>query len=903
MLSRLPLFVAALFILLIGGRVFAGYLLDYEWWKEVGQLQTWYNQLLYSVAPQIAVTLAAFAAFWVAHARALKSAGTGLRSYPAYARILTFGLLILAWIVSAAAVDNWSVVRYYGSNALSGEAFTPDPVFGNPWTFYLFDVPFYHVVLRAVLGISFLTMAIYWVTNRVWSLRDRFPRAEFQNGIDISELNLGGSLDSMFVRATGALFLFALAAKFYLDRYDLLTEDHGFMVGVEWIGESVRLPLQWLAIVTAVSAGVLFLLRRPRFVLMLAVVLPLKAVVPGIVSALYVRPNEISIQKPYIQRHIEATRDAYHLSTRVKETEYAVTTSGTIDVEKNRQLLDNVRLWDWRAFHDSVTQLQPLRPYVYADTDVDRYEIDGQMRQVLLAPRELELSQLGDARSSWINPHFIFTHGYGLVLAEANRITPNGLPQLFIQNAPPEIKTKSLKLTRPEIYYGEQLHEPVFVRTARPEFNYPSGSENVDTRYDGKGGFPMSSVPMRLAAAVATADWNILLTGYLTGESRMMVHRKIAERLDTMAGFVTWDADPYLVISNEGRLLWMVDGYTTSGAYPYARAVSTERLGRVNYLRNSVKATVDAYDGTTTLYQFDATDPLIRAYAHLFPGLFKPAADMPADLRAHTRTPEVMFRVQAEMYRTFHMREPEAFYNKADLWDIATYTDSQVGHPTAMSPTYAFATVPGESKPEFVLLLPFTPHNKQNLIGMMMARCDGEHQGEIVFLLLSKQAIVAGPLQVEARINQDQNISKDLTLWNQQGSQVVRGQILALPIDHSILYVAPIYIQAAQARMPQLKKVALAVAESMAYADTYEQALAQLGGPGGSAPPSMQQVTQTKGAEGTPAILAPTEVRGVDVRAAVRGHLQRYRDLTSQGKLSEAGKELEAIESLVRNQR
>ncbi len=902
MLARVPFIIVALFVLAIGGRIFSSYLLEYEWWKEVGQLHTWYNQLLYGLAPQVAVTVVAFVAFWIAHARGLKAAGTGLGRFPAYARIVTLGLLFLAWIVAAAAVDNWSVVRYFGSSVLASEKFWADPVFGNQWTFYLFALPFYHVLLRALLGVSFLTMAIYWVTNRVWSLKDRFPRAQFENGIDLSELNLGGSLDSTFVRATGALFLFALAGQFFLDRYDLLTEDHGFMVGVEWIGENVRLPLQWVAIGAAVSAGILFLLRRPRFVLLLAVIVPVKAIVPRIVSALYVRPNEISIQKPYIDRHIHATRDAYHLSTRVKETEYTVNTSGVINVEKNRQLLDNVRLWDWRAFHDSVSQLQPLRPYVYETTDVDRYEIDGQMRQVLLAPRELELSQLGDARTSWINPHFVFTHGYGLVLAEANRITPNGLPLLFIQNAPPEIKTPSLKLTRPEIYFGEQLHEPVFVRTSQPEFNYPSGSDSVSTRYDGSGGFPMSSFGMRLAAAVAQTDWNILLTGYLTAESRMMVHRRIGERLETLAGFVTWDADPYLVITKAGRLVWIVDGYMTSSAYPYARAVSSERLGRVNYLRNSVKATIDAYDGTTTLYQFDAIDPLVRAYSHLFPGLFKPASEMPADLRAHTRTPEGMFRVQSEMYKTFHMRDAEAFYNKADLWDVATYTNSQQSNrPDTMAPTYAFATIPGETKPEFVLMLPFTPHNKQNLTGIMMARCDGDHQGEIVFLQLAKQAIVAGPLQVEARINQDQNISKDLTLWNQQGSQVVRGQILPLPVDNSILYVAPIYIQAAQAKMPQLKKVALSIGETLVYADTYEQALAQISGVptkagGGQDAPANSTVTTTE-TKGVPALVVP------DVRAAVRGHLQRYRELTSQGKLSEAGKELEAIESLVRNQR
>jgi len=567
-------------------------------------------------------------------------------------------------------------------------------------------------------------------------------------------------------------------------------------------------------------------------------------------------------------------------------------------------MLENVRLWDWRAFHDTLSQSQPLRPYTYADTDVDRYQIDGRLRQTLLAPRELDLNQLGDARNRWINRALTFTHGYGFVMAEANRISETGLPQLLVLDAPVEVKTKSLKVQRPEIYYGETMDETVFVHTAQPEFNYPSGSSEVNTQYDGKGGFPMSSVGMRTLATAANGDWNILLTNSLTPDSRMMIHRKITERVAELAPFLSWDEDPYLVSTADGRLVWILDGYTTSESHPYSRDVAMEDLGRFNYIRNSIKATVDAYDGDVHLYIFDTQDPLITAYQHLFPELFSPVSAMPAGLREHTRAPEMLFRAQAEIYRTYHMRDPESYYNRADLWDLATFTTGAGGEPQPVPPTYMIAQLPGEKEPEFLLMIQFTPRNKQNLIGLMAARSDGEHLGELVFLQLPKQEVISGPLQVEALINQDQNISKDLTLWNQQGSQVLRSQILTLPIDQTILYVAPIYIQAAQARMPQLRKVALVRGSTLIYADTYEEALSQLQAAQGGK--QVQVLSPTAPAGSTSASPGASPVTSAaptlsDPRIDnIRMHLQRYRELAAQGKWADAGKELEAVESAVK---
>jgi uncharacterized membrane protein (UPF0182 family) len=894
------LIVAAVVVLLliVGARTAASWVLDYYWWKEMGQLSTWANMLIYGVAPVVGAAIIAFIVFWTAHARALKAAGTGLGRHPTYARLSTLGILLLAIFFAVAVVDSWAVVRYFGgSGVASPEGAWRDPVYGQPLTFYLFTLPFYRVLLGFLLGLTFITALIYWLAARAWTIRAQLPKIGPTGSLDLGDLRLFGGLESRFLNIAVSLFLVALAIRLYLGRYGMLMNNHGFMVGMDWVDENIALPLLWLTIAACFAAAALFWIGLRRWAAAMAVVLVIQIFVPRIVAAVYVRPNELTIERPYIQRHIEATRSAFRLNQRAWETDFT-TRQESIDVAAHRPLLDNVRLWDWRAFHDTVSQIQPLRPFVFSDTDVDRYTLAGQLRQVLLSPRELDLNQLGDARNRWINPHFVYTHGYGVVVAEANRITPNGLPVLLIKDAPPVISAPGLKLTRPELYYGEGTHEPVFVSTDQPEFNYPSGSDNVHTRYEGQGGFPVSSLN-RLAAAVYYGDPNIVLTAQMSPRSRMMIHRNITDRLNTLAGFVRWDSDPYLVLTNDGRQVWIVDGYLTSSAHPYSAAVQLTGGESVNYTRNSVKAVVDAYDGTARLYVFDPSDPLVRAYENLFPALFTPESAMPADIRAHVRYPELLFRIQAEIYRTFHMRDAEAFYNKADLWDIARTVQSQEATPQPMTPTYVVATMPNEQTPEFMLILPFTPRNKDNLIGMMVARCDGPHLGELVFLQLSKQDIVLGPMQIEARINQDQVIAKDLTLWNQQGSQVLRGQMIVLPIGNTFLYVEPIYIQARDARMPQLKKVVLASGDTLIYTDTYQQALEQLANAAPGATPETESQTTT--AAPPPPAATPAATPAVDNRLqAIRDHLRRYRDLTAQGRMAEAGKELEAIESLTR---
>lgn len=889
----LGLIIFALLIVLFTGRSIAGFVIELEWWKEIGQPETLWRMIAYGYAPVGVAAILLFVILWVAHARGMKSAGTSLRQHPLYAKLSTAAILLAGIVLASLTVDAWTIVRYLGGSTLDGAKSFTDPVFGKSLLFYFFELPAYHLLLRFLLVASLGAAVVFWLTARGWSIRSSMGEWNREEPfvLDPGELRLSAALESRFFRVAAAIALAAFAIRLALGRYTLLLEDHSSLVGVDWVAENVTLPLIWLSVAACIASVAALLAGRYKIMTLLPVALIAQSFVPAAIHAVYVRPSEITIQKSYIQRHIAATREAYGLTQRSRELDYGAKLEAAIDPKKHTVLFDNVRLWDWRAFHDTVTQIQALRPYyVFKDSDVDRYMIDGQLRQLLLTPRELDVTQLpGDARAKWVNPHFIYTHGYGLVVAEAARITADGLPHLLVQDAPPHVKTSSLNLTRPELYYGEVTHEPVFVRTAQPEFNYPSGAGNVESRYDGTGGFPITSPLMRFAAALSTGDWNIVLTSYLKPESRMMIRRSVRDRVSSLAGFIDWDPDPYLVVSESGRLIWMIDGYTSSNSHPYAKSYSVAGIGALNYVRNSVKATVDAYDGTIRLYAFDDQDPLLASYRNLFPGLILARSEMPADLQAHTRYPELLFRIQAEAYRTFHMTDPEAFFNKEDVWDLSRNLNNSAGRPEPVTPTYLIATLPGEEKPEFLLVTTFTPRNKDNLIGLMAARSDGAALGELVFLQLSKQELIFGPMQIEARINQDQNISKDLNLWNQQGSRVLRGQMLVLPMEQSFIYIEPIYIQAAEARMPQLKKVVIAMGDRLIYSDTYEQALAELAGISLSRPapaPAGQSAAEAAKPQTDPYI-------------QIREVWNRYRRSMSEGRYQDAGKELERLEQLL----
>jgi uncharacterized membrane protein (UPF0182 family) len=889
---------AVVLVLLASTGWVASRIIEYSWWKEMGQVNTWLDLYAWSATPFTVGAVLCWIVLLVAHARAVRFAGGKVTDYPIYSRVAAIVLLGLSALIADASLDSSTLMQFAGSRSLDVSHLYHDPVFGKSAAFYIFDLPFWSDLRGYIFAVVIFAIVTYFLVARAWQLRFTLPDLGRGN-VDLSFLKLQGGLESGFLRGAVAFFLIAIASRYYLDRFALVWSQHRFLTGIDYTDDHFVLPLNWVVIAALVAgAGLIIGKRWISAAIVIGVSIGLLTIVPLIAGSFYVKPNEISLEKPYIEQHIEATRAAYGLSTQIREVEMHTNPNAAIDTTKNKVLLDNVRLWDWLPFHDTITQMQALRPYYvfHQPPDVDRYTIDGQLRQVLLSPRELDITQLPGTQSSWINPHFIYTHGYGLVLAEVAKITPEGQPVYLIKDMPAAINTPSLKLTRPELYYGELQQEPVFVETAQQEFNYPQGSDNAFTRYEGKGGFPVSSLLMRAVAALHYGDSNIVLTGYLTDHSRMMIHRRVRDRLQTLAPYLKWDGDPYLVITPEGREVWMADGYTTSDAYPFSREIPA--YDGINYIRNSVKATVDAYDGETHLYVFDSSDPIIGAWRSLFPALYEDASKMPDALRAHTRYPEELFRVQSDIYRVYHMRNPQAFYNNEDIWELSKYSSGQNAEAQAVSPSYVYATLPGETSPEFLLMTTFTPATKENLIGVMLARCDGDKLGQIVVMQLSKQELILGPMQVNARINQDENISKDLTLWNQQGSQVLKGQTLVLPIGDTFLYISPIYLQATEARMPQLKKVVLAMGNHLIYADSYEEALAKINGLSSGTPavaPETVIQAGAKAASGAVAALKTTDPR----MESVRNHLSRYRELVSQGKMAEAGRELDAIQSEV----
>lgn len=879
--------IASVLIILAGSRTFAELVIDYQWWQEVNQLSTWYNMLLYQILPAVLGSVIAWLSLLWAHSKGVRFAASPEAEGTLYRRLVTAALLVVAVVFIGSAVDSQTVMAFVGSLSVNAEASAwTDPVFNEDLSFYFFRLPFYTQLLRFVFVVAVFSILVFWASGRGWQLFEKLKQFRAGGG-SVEEFDPGpnplllpGATQTSFAKILACVGLLAVAGWFYLGRYALLMNQRSFMTGMDYVDENWTLVLRWIVIAAALVCIPLVATARIKpAVGLLAGALIANTVVPEAVQMIHVRPNELTVQRDYIQRHIEATTEAFGLATRATEQPFRSSRMEEINVAEHATLVDNIRLWDVRAFNDTITQIQALRPYYrFPDVDIDRYTIDGKIKQVLLSPREIDVTQLsGDAQNGWVRRHMIYTHGYGVVMSEVNRTTDDGLPVLLIQDAPPVVKSADLTLTRPEIYYGEFTDSSVFVGTDQEEFNYPSGVENVMATYEGTGGFPINSGLLRLAASVATGDYNIVLTKEMNEESRMMMHRDVRERLRYIAPFIHWEPDPYLVITDEGRLVWIVDGYTSSDAHPYSARLNVPSFGEgANYVRNSVKATVDAYNGETKLYRFEDQDPIIQAYSALFPDLFHDQADMPASLREHVRYPELMFQIQAETYRKFHMKDPGVFYSEEDYWDVAQSLAGDTNTSAPMTPTYIVATVPGETEPEFLLMLPFTPRGRPNLIGWMAARCDGDKLGELIFFQLSKQELVFGPSQIEARINQDQEIAKDLTLWGQQGSRVLRGDMIALPLEDNFLYVESIYIQADSARMPQLRKVVLAIGNRLIYEDTFSQALSMLddgseamadageGSAGGEQP---------SGDETSP----PTAVTGTGRLRAVASRLQQLR--------------------------
>ena len=804
----------------------------------------------------------------------------------------------LGWVVAALfgliygfnQKEHWRQFSLYWNQPSSP---VYDPIFGKSLSFYLFSLPLYDLINSWLLGVTFIIL----VAALAYSLLG-LPQTVLKPSVRWSS---GAAFRA--VCCALALFLLVLSWRTYLSRFPFLWQDHPIFSGVTYTEAHYTLPGLMIVTVVLIIAAVLLLVNafalRRFSVLLAAIALPvatyLIAVVfiPSYIQSFIVKPNELDTETPYITHNIEWTRRGFGLDQiELREFE-AENSTAALDLPNNRENLENIRLWDWRALQDTLKQIQAIRNYYdFVDVDVDRYVVGGRTRQMMIAPREIRDEKLFSSSSrNWINERLIYTHGYGATMNTANGFTPEGLPQFILSNMPVESTAPDIKITRPEIYFGELTDRYVYVKTKQNEFDYPQGETNTFTTYQGTGGIRVGNRLRRMLLAWSIGDLSKLpFSNDVTSDSHVLINRNIREIVNGVAPFLTYDKDAYIVVSNEGRLFWMIDAFTQSRYFPYSTH-HTVADNSLNYIRNSVKVVIDAYNGTARFYVFDDKDPIIAAYRRIFPNLFQDASQMPADLRAHVRYPETLVRAQSEVYSLYHTQNPKTFFQREDVWSIAQHievNDKGEKISRAIDPYYVLMQLPGEQqKNEFVLILPFTPANRNNMIGWMACRNDGENYGKLMVYNFPKSRLIDGPVQIEARIDQDPQLSGQFTLWNQQGSRVIRGHLLVIPIGRSLMFVEPVYLQAQRSPMPELRLVVLATQEKLGYGKTFEEAMNSLFGEAAKAV-AAPETTESP----TPAQAAPSQDLIQLVTRAIQ-EFEDYQRLTSQGKLGEAGQKLE----------
>jgi uncharacterized protein len=811
--------------------------------------------------------------------------------------LVWLGVLLVGYMVGQWATTHWFDYLLASRAVPLGKA---DPLFGIDLGFYLFRLPFwwfvYYFALLALIACLLGAAFMYLVEGGI---------SVTQHGASI------GRAARVHLMVLGGGFFVLFAYRVRLGMYDLLYSPSGLLYGASYTDVNATLPVLRILLLLCLLTAAAFVwgaqrrsLRPPIFasIALVAVWVAGGGIYPEIVQRFIVAPNEIERERPYIARAIEFTRKAYALD-RFEEHEFSDVEDLTVnDIRQNDATIRNIRLWDHKPLLTTFSQLQEIRTYYdFARVDNDRYWITTAQpapgktqtyRQVSLSPRELNSASLPSR--NWINEHLTYTHGYGLCLGPVNESTPDGLPEFFIKNIPPA-STASITVTRPEIYYGEATNDYCFVNTHLKEFDYPAGDQNVYTRYAGAGGIAVEGFWRRLLFALNFSEKNILFSSDISPESRLMIYRRVLERAEHLTPFLRYDHDPYMVVADDGALYWMLDGYTTSERYPYSEPYG--ELG--NYIRNSVKATINAYTGQVRLYISDPSDPLIQAYARLFPGVFAPLDAMPKDLRAHIRYPEEFFAVQASKYAVFHMTDPRVFYNREDLWRVAQSAARGAAEP--MTPYYTIMKLAevGTSE-EFILMVPFTPAKKDNMIAWIAARCDAPDYGKVLVFTFPKQKLVYGPQQIESRIDQDTGISQQLTLWDQGGSKVIRGTLLVIPVRNSVLYVEPLYLAAETGGgLPQLKRVIVAYADNVVMEATLDAALSRIFGGAVESARGQNVAAATAGAV-TPQIPAAA---GADVQSLVQEasqHFERAQQLLKQGDWSGYGEEMKKVGEILK---
>jgi uncharacterized membrane protein (UPF0182 family) len=904
--------VAIIVAMVLASSTAISYWVDLLWFRSLGYGEVFWKtrSLEWGVfagfaAATFVILMAAFSVLKRAHAADLPSTHTLLfagQSFDlpvatALRLVAIVGSLVIALATGAAMEAQWPALALYWY-APRAAGTIADPIFGRPLNFYLFTLPAWQIFAGWLLTLA----VICCLTAALFLLITGGARA------------LGGRLSASVplpwrgVSVTVGFLLLVVALRVYIGRFELLFEHHTIFDGVSYTDAHVTITgLLFVCVALVLGAAIAFAAAafKPRGRWLAAAIAPavicyvIVSLAGWYVTTFLVKPNQLDREKPYIANNIEMTRQAYGLDRFTQHEFPAETTPGAADPANNQATLQNIRLWDVQALQDTLRQVQEIRTYYdFPDIDIDRYEIGGSLREVMLAVRELNVDKLPESSRNWINDKLIYTHGYGITMNPVNGFTAEGLPTLLLSNMPVQSTVPGISVTRPEIYFGEMTDTDVYVKTGQQEFNYPEGQTNNLTSYKGTGGIVVGGFLRRILLAFDRGDLTKLpFSDDVHADSRLLMRRNVRDRVAALAPFLSFDRDPYIVVGDDGRLSWVIDAFTSSDTYPYS-AHNSLGSESVNYMRNSVKVVVDAYDGTTTFYVFDSEDPIISAWRQIFPGMMKDASEMPAWLRKHVRYPELLLSLQAEVYGLYHMTNPEVFYNREDLWTVATQTGmGDAGEQTAqaMQPNFVLMNLPGEAGLEFVEILPFTPANRNNMIGWIAARSDGEHYGTAVVYDFPKTRLVDGPQQIEARIDQNAQLSGQLTLWNQQGSHVRRGSLLVIPCGKALLYAEPIYLQAERSPMPELRLVVLALQDRLAYAPTFEAALSSLFGSGSSSLSSAEAPQAAPEAGGAP---QPAESLNSLIAQAGKD-FSDYQRLTAAGKLADAGQKLDDLKRVL----
>jgi uncharacterized membrane protein (UPF0182 family) len=918
---RLLVLAAILFVLLIVARIALSDWVDLLWFESLGYedvfLRTFFIQASVFLIASLVTFFVLYGAFYLIrhshqadlptnHAIVVGGQSVNLSVAPALRVISLAVSIVVALLTGLSMMSDWPTLALFWYAPHATGAVT-DPIFAQPLNFFLFTLPAWRMVDGWLFTLAIATCAVAVLFLAITS---------GSRSLGTRRLSLAPS-PWRGLSATAAFLLLVLAVTVFVERFELLLDHHTLFDGINYTDAHITaggLLLIALALVLGAILAAINAVRDSRATWIVASALPavlcyvVLTVVGWYVANFIVKPNQLVREEPYITHNIEMTRQAFGLD-RFAQSEFpAEATLEAADASHNQPTLDNIRLWDWRALQDTLRQVQEIRTYYdFPDIDIDRYVLNGKLGEVMLAVRELNVDKLPVSSRNWINEKLIYTHGYGITMNPVNGFTSEGLPNLLLSNMPVQSTVAGLKVTRPELYFGELTDTDVYVKTHQQEFDYPQGQANNLTSYQGTGGIALGGFLRRLVLAFDRGDLGTLpFSDDVTPESRLLMHRNIRDRVTRLAPFLTFDQDPYIVIGDDGRLSWILDAYTTSDSYPYSTHYA---LGDtpVNYVRNSVKVVIDAYNGTTTFYVFDSADPVLGAYRRMYPTLFTDASRMPADLRRHVRYPEGLFTLQAEVYGLYHMTRPEVFFNREDLWTVATETSSDKnGQQSAqiMQPNYVLMKLPGGTHEEFVQILPFTPANRNNLIGWIAGRSDGDAYGTTAVFNFPKTRLIDGPQQIEARIDQNAQLSGQLTLWNQQGSHVVRGSLLVIPTGRALLYAEPIYLQAQQSPMPELRLVVLALQDKLAYGTTFQAALGALFGGEASSLTASETPQPGQNAATAQTLLQPTTPSSSplppDLQALIADankNFEDYQRLTAAGKLGEAGQKLEALKS------